>query len=209
MSKMFNLIAVAYEDGYAFVKKDGKIYSIRPPYNNTILASLENVERAISTHGFSNEQLDFDNWATLISYLKTQFIERRKQAGQNEPNTDRIRRLMQRAPRNKVQDFLTRIEKELIPNREWKAVLSLLTNLLKNKIVKEDDALLTRCAELLEECQSAKNRIEEEVFTDYSNEESLKEEFQLAFDYYGEKVGEITNMIRNQKQILIVGSANI
>src|SRR5438046_408239 len=105
---MLNLIAAAYEDGYAFVKEGKRVYALRPPYRqqNKTAVSLLAVERAVTTHGFAAESLTFDDWGALIEHLKNRLIESRKERGISEPNTAQIRRLVERAPRNIIEQYL-------------------------------------------------------------------------------------------------------
>jgi hypothetical protein len=206
---MLSLIAAAYDDGYAFVKDESRIYSIRPPYKGKILSTTENVERAVSAYGFSIEQIQFNDWASLIDYLKAKFIEKRKQIGENAPDVVKIRRLVQRAPQDKVESFIDRIQNGLIPNHEWKAAISVLTHLLKNRIVRDDISLWERCTDLLERCQTSKNKEEEEaleLFNRDESDESIAEEFPLAFEYYGDEIQDLARRVRTEGQLLIVGA---
>src|ERR1051326_1919137 len=202
---MVKLVAADCDDGYAFVEEDGSKFAVRPPYKERIRVSDSTVERAITVHGFSAEDRSFLQWRDLVQYLTSQFIERRKKFGYGEPDTAQTRRLGQRAPRNIVENYLTRIQDELIVNEEFGPAINLLTSLLKNDVVREDLGLWERCTDLVERCHLAKERQAEERLGLISSNEVLAEEFPLAFEYYGENVFEIARKGRAERQVLVVG----
>jgi hypothetical protein len=157
-----DLLAAAYEDRYAVVEEDNALYMLRPPYltRNKMQVSRSALEQAVVKYGFSSVQLSFENWDALISHLKTKYIKSRKAHGHAEPDTERIRGLVRKAPRKTVETYLARIADELIPNREWEAARSLLETLLLNKIVQQDSVLITKCAELSAQCREAEQQAE-------------------------------------------------
>ncbi len=201
---MLDLLAVAYEDGYAFVRDRNSIYAIRPPYisRNKRPVSMSIVERAIAAHGFSPEDMRFNDWAALIDHLKTRFIEKRAESGQDKPDARQIKRLVQRAPQRIVLQYLENIESELIPNREWRAAIGLLTNLLRNKIVQENMEFLNRCADLLERCQNARDREEKERLDLIDCGEAIAEELPLV----DEEAIKLARQVSSQGQVLVVGT---
>lgn len=205
---MINLIAVAREDGYAFVQVNGSIFAVRPPYRDKAPVTPSIVERAISSYGFSAENRQFASWGELFDYLKAEFISTRRGLGYEEPDGTQIRRLVRRAPQSVVENYLRRIEDELVPNNELRAATSLLTSLLRNAVVLENTVLLERCTDLLERCQAIKEQREEEYAGLIDNSESLAEEFPLAVEYFGTKVFELSRSVRAEGQVLVVGAAN-
>ena len=204
---MLNLVAAAYEDGYAFVRESDELFVIRPPYlyRNKRLASFEMVERAVNLHGFSSEDLCFTDWASLIEYLKNKMVEKRKEKGHEYPNSEQIQRLVLRAPEHVVRKYLHDIRNELIPNREWKAAKRLLLSLLKNKAIKSDPTLLEQCIDLLNLCENKVESENNERLEFVHNPESTAEEFPLAFEYFGIAAFELGRRIRDEKQIMVIG----
>ena len=200
---MPKLVAAAYEDGYALVEDGESVYLIRPPYSRRDKVKLNSaaVDSAIAAHGFSSAEGTFADWAALIDHLKEQFVRRRDA----EPDTAQIRRLIQRAPRDKVLSFLDRIEHELIPGREWRAATGLLPSLLKNKILREDSALLERCTNLLEATQQAKEREEAARAGLLTKEPVSREAFPFAASHYPQAF-ELALMVRDAGRVLEVGS---
>ena len=151
---MLRLIAIAPEDGWAFVKEEGSIHLIRPPYrkNNVSIASEATVEKAISTQGFVSEQKDFPDWRSLITDIQNRLIEARKEQGQSVPGPEAAQKLIQYAPQHIVESYLDRVETDLFPDSKWDAAMDLLLALLKSKRVKAAERLRERTTSLLEKC---------------------------------------------------------
>lgn len=79
---MLKLLAVAPEDGWAFVRvQDTTCCLVRPPYakSNVLLADDAAVKTALSKHGFVSPVDDrtFVDWATLIAFLNRQVLQSR------------------------------------------------------------------------------------------------------------------------------------
>jgi hypothetical protein len=195
---VIHLVAVAYDDGYAFVREGDALYSVRPPFSAKRLASESSAERAITGFGFERAEGPFKDWTSLIDHLKGELIRRREEAGAH-PDTKRIRQLVERAPKRIVETFLEKIEHELIPNKEWKAVMSLLTSLLRNKAVECDASLLRRCADL--QSRSLEEQNSRTVGLEELEEEALRIEFPFGWDRYGEDILRVTKYIRRDGQI--------
>lgn len=204
---MIKLIAVNYSDAYALVEIEGSKYAVRPPFKTKGRSiSSEDVVKAISLYGFLPEQKDFESWSDLLRYLSSEAIEHRKALGFESPKSENIRKIVEKAPLEQVKKFLLRIEEELIPNSEINAAQHLLTSLIRNSLVRNNDEVFKKCAYLLEEC----NKIEEEKghwLANYDNLPTISEKFPSADRVYGsEYVSSLTNSVRNRRQIFCVGS---
>ncbi len=162
---MFRSIAIAPEDGWAFVK-DGKgsVRLVRPPYrkNNVSIVSEETVEKAISTHGFIAEEKDFPDWYSLIIHLRDRLIQERKAQGRSVPGLEAARNLVQYAPQHVVKNYLDRVETDLFPESNWDAAMSLLLVLLESQGVKVDEGLKERTTTLLRKCWELRQRQEQD-----------------------------------------------
>jgi hypothetical protein len=200
---VFKIVAAAYEDGYGFIEEEAGIYLIRPPYisQNKRPASMENVELAIKSYGFARENWVFDDWDSLIQHLTLQLIEKRKEM---KASAEQIRQIVRLEPESEVIKWLDKVEQVLIPNREWNASRNLLTNLLKNKVMSSNRALLDRCADLLDRCHAEED---EKVSLDYmiSDEQTIADEFPLAVKTYGDEVAWLNQRVQDDKQILFAG----
>lgn len=71
------VIAIAPNDGWAFISKDGKIFLLRPPYvySNQIEVSGKDVENAIHLHGFEECSFGFSDLKEIIGFLKDKYVE--------------------------------------------------------------------------------------------------------------------------------------
>lgn len=206
---MLKIIAAAYEDGYAFVQEQDSIYLIRPPYKdkNKRPATLSNVERAITAHGFTAENSEgFSSWDLLIRHLMDQLAQKRKEAGRGAPDTEKIRSIFQRADKDTVKQYLDRVEHELIPGRKWKAAISLLMTFLKNKHVQEDEKLRSRCLDLLDHCHTTRDKEEEERNDFFDGKDKMREKFELAIKYFPEALL-LNEMVRNDGQVIKPGGS--
>src|SRR4051812_11947459 len=113
---MLNLLAADFEDGWAFVEHNQRIFLLRPPYRinhgyNVVPETV--VHESIYTHGFVAMEKCFTNWSELIDFLKKQLVESRKASEQNVPNSETIRSLVKYAPPHVLDNYLDRIELEL------------------------------------------------------------------------------------------------
>lgn len=205
---MLRIIASAYEDGYCIVEEASGAFLLRPPYHSGSKrpVSQENVKRAIAGYGFATENQVFDDWDDLIQHLIRQLIEKRKMAGRGKADNGTVRRMVRRIPEHRVIEFLDRIELELIPNHEWRAAISLLTNLLKNKVMTKNTVLLNRCVDLLDKSNIAKEEDEvARLIYAVHDERSVADEFPLAVATYGEEVVSLNQRVQDDKQILFAG----
>jgi hypothetical protein len=62
---------LAYDPGdlYAFVRDGEAVVHVRPPYDVDHPASTASVERAVTVHGFTALERDFDSREELLSFL--------------------------------------------------------------------------------------------------------------------------------------------
>ena len=154
---MFRLLAIAPEDGWAFVRRDDELLLVKPPYSQRTLSRVEEVdlERSLSLQGFQAENRSFADWGSLIAHLQAEIVAAHEARGQSEPASEDIRELIHFAPHYILSNYLDRIEKELIPNREWEPALDLLTFLLGVEAVRSEATLYERTRRLLESCRTA------------------------------------------------------
>ena len=105
---MLSLLAVAFEDGLAFVRRGDRIVFTKPPYLGSNLAwtDEETVERAVSKYGFSKSDKVFGNWTELITFLKNEFLKARKNLGLER--AAELEDLLVHAPAYVLKDYLNK-----------------------------------------------------------------------------------------------------
>jgi hypothetical protein len=143
------LVAAALEDGWAFVETEGELLLVRPPYHQSMTRQVPQtaLQAAVSTYGFEVRTEAFQDWAELIEFLRAKVVESRRAAGQTQPQD--LREILRRAPRSLLLKYLDRVEAELLPNREWQAVSSILGVLLESPALAEAPQLHQRAVRLL------------------------------------------------------------
>lgn len=203
---MLRLRAAAWEDGYAAIEDGDALFMIRPPYRreNKYRVTVPDIERAISSYGFSFAEATFKDWAELIEYLKRRFIESREQTG--APDGDRIMRMIERAPKEILIKFLDRVEGEMFPAREWHGAVLLLTHALRNPLVKQDTGMLETVASLLQKAEERRNQDALSRAGLTITASVLQEEFPLVREMYGDKAFDLATKIQEQGQVLCMGA---
>lgn len=72
---MVQLIAHAPEDGWAYAREGDSILLLRPPYQgNRLVVGPEDVERAVTVHGYLARDLLFKTERDLIQYLRDEVV---------------------------------------------------------------------------------------------------------------------------------------
>ncbi len=72
---MVQLIAHAPEDGWAYAREGDSILLLRPPYQgNRLVVGLEDVERAVTVHGYLASDLRFKTERDLIQHLRDEVV---------------------------------------------------------------------------------------------------------------------------------------
>jgi hypothetical protein len=151
---MLEILALAPDDGWAFVNQDGRVFLVRPPYAHAqatqVTAAV--VDRAVAAYGFQAEARSFDTWEKLVEYLSREIVN----AAAGRPRMDDAgRRLLRHASRETVVRFLDRVAGELLPQREWSAAAATLEALLDHDLVIADQELRRRAIELLRACAAS------------------------------------------------------
>src|ERR1017187_8750773 len=151
---MLELVAASLEDGWAFVKKAGRLLLLKPPYRqvNVIPVSEDILEKALHAYGFASIHVPYDTWNQLIAFLRAELSKVHESKLNVLPGVEMMYELLFDAPRDILVDYLNRTESELIPNREWPAALDLLTVLMRVDSVRGEPDLYARAINLLRRC---------------------------------------------------------
>ena len=128
---MIELLALAPEDGWAFVRSADRIVLLRPPYGKRRRPTVEEsvVARAVAVEGFTAEDRGFADWDALLAFLKERFLANRP-ALPPALAPESIERILRHAPRSSLESLLDRIEREFLPDRQWDAAVELLARFL-------------------------------------------------------------------------------
>ena len=203
---MLELIAVAPEDGWAFVRKDDRVWLIKPPYtvNAKIEVSGRAVDKALSDHGFHAAEGTFDGWRKLVIFLEQQVVAN---SPEPLPTADKVRRLLRHAPAKVVEMYLDRIESELIPHWEWDGAFLLLSEITALDTLRDSPHVHQRTAELLKKWGEEKARAEMDRRTITHDLEALAAELpHLAKKGAIDAVDQLASKIAVEGQILKLGS---
>lgn len=152
---MLELVAIAEEDGWAFVRTEDGLFTIRPPYQawNKTKTSESIMEQGIFHHGFAHAKMDFQDFPALIKHLKQVQADAWNNQESGAFTGREIEDLVHELPAEKLAEFLDRVEEELIPTAQWEAAKKLLTTFVGVKTVRMDDDLNNRVRSLLKQCQ--------------------------------------------------------
>lgn len=156
---MIQLLALAPEDGWAFVRSADRILLLRPPYGKRRHPTVEEsvVSRAVAVEGFTAEDRAFPDWPALFGFLEKQFLAGRP-ALPAALAPESVERILRHAPRSSLESLLDRIEREFLPDRQWDAAGELLARFLAvdSPVLAADSGLRSRAADLLVRCQQAR-----------------------------------------------------
>jgi len=209
---MINLIAIAAESGWAFVRHTNRLYLVRPPYvaGNRFEVSESTVERAVSEYGFQTASQDFADWGELVHILRDGIVKARERAGERVPTEGEAGvNLLTHAPPEILARYLERVERELIPNGELRAARTLLNAMLSLERVRTNPTMLTRATQLRERCYA---RLEQQMEAEKKREElannpdALADQFPMAVAKYGKALAEFIANIQRRGRLLEMGA---
>ena len=150
---MLELLAVAPEDGWAFVRENDATCLVRPPYAKSNVRKVDDaaVETALSKHGFvvPNRDRTFGDWATLVACLNRQVLQSRATAGRPVPELGAGEAILGVAPIDVLSGFLDRVENELLPTHQLDHADNVLTAMLKVPAARNNAELCERISVLL------------------------------------------------------------
>jgi hypothetical protein len=154
---VIQLLALAAEDGWAFVQSGERILLLRPPYGKRRhpVVDEDTVARAVAAEGFEAADQIFPDWHAVFAFLEERFLAGR------EPlpaalAPDAVELILWHAPPASVEAFLDRIEREFLPGRHWDAANRLLARFLAVD-APAVNALKSRAADLLVRCQEMRS----------------------------------------------------
>jgi hypothetical protein len=206
---MIDLLATAFESGWAFARHDGRTYLVRPPYTTAsrVVVSEPTVERAVHAYGFHAATGQFQDWASFIAFLRDQIVKAREKEGSLIPAEGEAgMRLLRHAPHAILVGYLDRVEKELIPSGEVRAARKILNAVLELDKVKMDQSLSARASRLRERCYAileGEEQRREELANDL---ETLVQAFPKALARYGQGLINFVANVQHRGRILEMGA---
>lgn len=195
------VIAIAPNDGWAFIKKeDSKIFLLRPPYTSSdqIEASEKDLENAIHLHGFDECAHSFSNIKEVIRFLKDKYVEAMKNLGIELPSLDDLKELLKYASDDILLEFLEKAEKDLIPRGKLDVAISIALDIMKLEKARANPKICSMAVAILEECNQKKREKEElsETLMEESQRETWEDRFPNAANKYS-----VAAMIRYKESI--------
>lgn len=145
------LVGISELDGAAFCKIKDQIYFLDPSYKDLLKINEDGFRRAMVHYNYSSMQKDFSNWKSLINYLNTAVKKARKEKGLNISDEDLNKDIIDLAPVEVLERYLTRIEKELFPNKKFNNTEKILSTMLMSKNVKSYDHIFKKVVILFKE----------------------------------------------------------
>ncbi len=155
------VVAIAPNDGWAFIVKEDKTFLMRPPYtssNHMIEATQKTVQNALHLHGFEECDQDFGSWKEVIDFLKSKYVEAIESRGIGLPSEDELGELLKYATDDVLLRFLERAEKEWIPRGKRKAASSIALDIMKLEKAMNNPQIHSTAVSVLEKCDQEEKK---------------------------------------------------
>lgn len=190
------IVAIARDEGLAFIVEDGRTLLLRPPYlaSNQIEVSGKSAEKAVSSLGFERCDLTFPSISAVVKYLKDEYITTKKSKGIKLPPSRRLKDVLKYATDDILLEYLEKAKNELIPEGKINAAASLVFDLIELEKVKNNPEMLKMAVEIIEVWNRRKLRIEEMVYDDLRK--TWTKRFPLAVRKYS-----MRGIVRRQQSI--------
>ena len=158
---MLELVAMAEEDGWAFVRTGEELVVVQPPYQvwNWAKATESQLEQAICRHGFRQAGESFPDWRQLIQHLKQRQVAAWQERGGTGLTEREMEEMVQELSSDRLAEFLDHVETELLPRQQWAAAEKLLRVLLGVRTVLDSDFLRHRTLSLWDRCQEKRKSV--------------------------------------------------
>lgn len=148
------ILAIAVNDGWAYIKIKDQILLIKPPYAPAFTEKVtkEDVERAILLSGFEKVKVNFESLEDAIQYIKDEFVSYKKVNDIKIPSNSEIKEVLQYAPKNIIENFLDRVETQLISEHKFQFASRILNDILELPITMSDKELKSRAEKISQKC---------------------------------------------------------
>lgn len=155
---MLELLALALEDGWAYVRRDDVILLARPPYRRDALLPVAEsaLEAAVTKHGFMAADRKFADWEQLTTYLRQRVEETQVEASSPEAIGQAYWGV---ADERDITLALTHVEEDLLTSGEYGNAERLLRAMVDHSPALESHASLAeRATRLLSQVPVQENR---------------------------------------------------
>lgn len=161
---MIEIVAVSYEDGWAYVRLEEGLCLIHPPYHRSgaIPADERTIEKAVGTLGFSVLAREFQSWHELVSFLHDGVAEARRQCGREVAEAAPGKEFLRLAPVEDLSHFLDRVESELIPQGKLEHAENILLAMLTTPEAQDHRDITIRAAQLMQTVSGHRAQAEED-----------------------------------------------
>ena len=151
-----NIIAIAVDDGWAFIVKEGKIFLLSPPYTSHTEVSRKVVEHSIYLYRVEECDIVLNSIDDAVEYLKKKYIESMKKRGIKIPSSKQLRRLWKYATDDVLLKCLKKIKNELIPEGKLDIAKSMASDLIKLEKVQNNSEMREMCRDIINKCNQEK-----------------------------------------------------
>lgn len=160
MKAELKIVALAPQDGWAFVRENENLYLLRPPYtaSGKIDCTAKEVEEAILKYGFFSVDHPFSHYSELIRFIKDEYVRTNKENGIDTPTTDELKELLRYASEDVLSGFLNRAETELIPGGKIEAAESLALDIMKLDKVVGNKKLHDHAVSIIDKCAASRKK---------------------------------------------------
>lgn len=200
---MLELLAFTREDGWAFIRTDGELRLIRPPYTRKLISDADekSVATALTRYGFTlppDDHKNFASWSALLDFLNAQIVEFRGKIDESAGQS-----LIEFASAETLQRFLERIRDELIPKREWEHAEKLLLNMLKAPLLREQTELFRQAVDLLNQVYQRRTQRQSDLRAIACENADYEKAFPMAHKRYGrQKMEKFSGDIAERHSVL-------
>ncbi|MCY2990110.1 MAG: hypothetical protein NTY19_19885 [Planctomycetota bacterium] len=204
---MLKLLAVAPEDGWAFVRTGESIWLVRPPYSrsNTSPVSERVLEKGVTRHGFSACERGFADWRELVEFLNEEVRKSREARGEQIVREGLGAQLLQFAPDDVLGRFLSRVETELLPAGSWEPAERLLIDMLRLPQVRQNPGILARVSDLLGRTVKARKDSEARGQNLFEDDDIVAQCPALKQRYNSDALVEFNRRVCRKGSVLLVG----
>ncbi len=203
------MIAIAPDDGWAFIIKDEQLILIRPPYdkNDLVIVVEKDLENAIHKHGFQECDCAFNAIAETIDFLNQKYVEGMKRRGVPLPQKEELRGLLEFATEEILIGYLEKAELEYIPNGNLDAAEAIALALLPVEKVKKNKKVFQKTIDLITRCKEERSKQEGNKLNRLIKwDEGLSKFPQAESKYTLKALMERMGLTRQTQQLIQVGA---
>jgi len=152
METRIELLAIAPDDGWGFIKIDNQIKLIQPPYSDADIFVLaeDAVAKSVDLYGFNYCNKSFENILEVIAFLEDQYVKSKESAGITLPSLEEIKKLLVYANKDVIRRYIKRINDELLPKFKFSSASYLASELLKLEKVRKSPEMVIQLADVLQ-----------------------------------------------------------